>query len=185
MPVMKADAIKYIVTFRSVLPPQVIVSTLPALTKLIEAQSVVVRIYAAAAIDKILLLKLPRTKTPVVTAITLSPFAEQLIKSLFGILTKPGSKENSHTMKAILRTSVTPEQQIIPLLTELLPILTDKLMNVGRNPSQPEFNHFLFETISFCVKLVCSVTPKGVGSFEGVLFPIFQIILQQDILQYF
>jgi len=65
MPVMKADAIKYIVTFRSVLPPQVIVSTLPALTKLLEAESVVVRIYAAAAIDKILLLKQPGTKTPV------------------------------------------------------------------------------------------------------------------------
>lgn len=34
-----------------------------------------------------------------VTAATLTPFAEQLIKSLFGILTKPGSEENSHTMK--------------------------------------------------------------------------------------
>jgi hypothetical protein len=34
-----------------------------------------------------------------VDATTLSPFAEQLIKSLFGILTKPGSEENSHTMK--------------------------------------------------------------------------------------
>lgn len=62
IPVMKADAIKYIVTFRSVLPSQVIVSTLPALTQLLEADSVVVRIYAAAAIDKILLLKHPDTK---------------------------------------------------------------------------------------------------------------------------
>lgn len=33
-----------------------------------------------------------------------------------------------------------------------------------------------------CIRLVCTVTPEGVGSFEGVLFPIFQIILQQDIL---
>lgn len=65
MPVMKADAIKYIVTFRSVLPPQVIVNALPALTKLLEAESVVVRIYAAAAIDKILLLKQPDSKTQV------------------------------------------------------------------------------------------------------------------------
>lgn len=30
---------------------------------------------------------------------TLSPFSEQLIKSLFGVLTKHGSEENSHTMK--------------------------------------------------------------------------------------
>lgn len=38
------------------------------------------------------------------------------------------------------------------------------------------------ELISLFFRLVCSVTPEGVGSFEGVLFPIFQIILQQDIL---
>ncbi|XP_050434823.1 exportin-2 [Adelges cooleyi] len=184
MPVMKADAIKYVVTFRSVLPPQVVISTLPALTKLLEAESVVVRIYAAAAIDKILLLKHPETKALVVNAAILAPFAEQLIKSLFGILTKPGSEENSHTMKAIMRTFFTLKQQIIPLLAELLPVLTDKLIVVARNPSQPEFNHFLFETISYCVKLVCTVTPEGVASFEGVLFPIFQIILQQDILEF-
>lgn len=53
---------------------------------------------------------------------------------------------------AILRTFLTLKQQIIPLLAELLPVLTDKLTVVARNPSQPEFNHFLFETISFCVK---------------------------------
>ncbi|XP_050543879.1 exportin-2 [Daktulosphaira vitifoliae] len=184
MPVMKADAIKYIVTFRSVLPTQIIVNTLPALTKLLEADSVVVRIYAAAAIDKILLLRHPETKALIVGADMLVPFAEQLIKSLFGILTKPGSEENSHTMKAIMRTFLTLKQQIIPLLAELLPVLTEKLTMVARNPSQPEFNHYLFETISYCVKLVCTVTPEGVASFEGVLFPIFQIILQQDILEF-
>jgi len=31
-------------------------------------------------------------------------------------------------------------------------------------------------------RLVCTVTPEGVGSFEEVLFPTFQIILQQDVL---
>lgn len=55
-------------------------------------------------------------------------------------------------MIAILRTFLTLKQQIISLLAEVLPILTDKLITVARNPSQPEFNHFLFETISFCVK---------------------------------
>lgn len=53
-----------------------------------------------------------------------------------------------------MRTFFTLKQQIIPFLAELLPILTDKLTIVARNPSQPEFNHFLFETISFCVKYV-------------------------------
>jgi len=40
-----------------------------------------------------------------IDAATLSPYAEQLIKSLFGILTKPGSEENSHTMKGKIKIS--------------------------------------------------------------------------------
>jgi len=40
----------------------------------------------------------------------------------------------------------------------------------------------LYNIYLYFIRLVCTVTPEGVGSFEGVLFPIFQIILQQDIL---
>jgi len=51
-----------------------------------------------------------------------------------------------------MRTFLTLKDKIIPYLAELLPVLTDKLITVARNPSQPEFNHYLFETISLCVK---------------------------------
>jgi len=43
-------------------------------------------------------------------------------------------------------------------------------------------SNILYNVCLFYIRLVCTVTPEGVGSFEGVLFPIFQIILQQDIL---
>lgn len=39
-----------------------------------------------------------------------------------------------------------------------------------------------FKLYLLFIRLVCELTPEGITSFEGVLFPIFQIILQQDIM---
>jgi exportin-2 (importin alpha re-exporter) len=57
VPVLKADAIKYVMIFRSILPKEVVVGSLPLLVQHLKANSVVVHTYAACAIDKILLLK--------------------------------------------------------------------------------------------------------------------------------
>ena len=57
MPVLKADAIKYILTFRSVLPKELVVSSLPELVRHLMATSSVTHSYAASAIEKILILR--------------------------------------------------------------------------------------------------------------------------------
>lgn len=57
MPVLKADAIKYIMTFRSILPKEMVVSTIPQLIAHMRAESAVVHTYAACALEKILILK--------------------------------------------------------------------------------------------------------------------------------
>lgn len=57
LPVLKADSIKYIMIFRSLLPREVVVGSLPQLVRHLQASSVVVHTYAACAIDKILLIK--------------------------------------------------------------------------------------------------------------------------------
>lgn len=57
VPVLKADAIKYMMIFRSLLPKEVVVGSIPLLVQHLRANSVVVHTYAACTIDKILLLK--------------------------------------------------------------------------------------------------------------------------------
>lgn len=57
MPVLKADAIKFIMTFRSILGEDIVGSSIPDLIKHLEATSAVVRSYAACAIDKILVMR--------------------------------------------------------------------------------------------------------------------------------
>lgn len=58
-PVLKADAIKFIMTFRSVLPREMILGSLPQLIRHLSATNIVVHTYAACAIERILAMKGP------------------------------------------------------------------------------------------------------------------------------
>jgi exportin-2 (importin alpha re-exporter) len=57
VPVIKADSIKYILMFRSLLPGEVVVGSLPHLVRHLSANSQVVHTYAATAIERILTIK--------------------------------------------------------------------------------------------------------------------------------
>ncbi|XP_054273914.1 exportin-2 [Macrosteles quadrilineatus] len=182
VPVLKADAIKYIMIFRSILPKEVVVGSLPLLVLHLKANSVVVHTYAACAIDKILLLK--ENDKAIVTSEDLAPLAAELLPSLFSRLDQPGSEENEYVMKTIMRSFSTLQERVVPFLGQLLPKLTDKLTLVARNPSKPHFNHFLFETLVLSIRIVCKTNPAAVSSFEEALFPLFQNILQQDVQEF-
>ncbi|VDP35199.1 unnamed protein product [Schistosoma margrebowiei] len=53
-----------------------------------------------------------------------------------------------------------------------------------RNPCKPDYNHFLFETICLCIRLTCATEPALVLHFEAAFLPIFQDILQQDVVEF-
>lgn len=57
LPVLKADAIKFIMIFRSILPPEQVIGSLPQMIRHLSAASPVVHSYAACAIEKILSMK--------------------------------------------------------------------------------------------------------------------------------
>jgi len=63
----------------------------------------------------------------------------------------------------------------------MLPKLTGILMSVSKNPTKPHFNHYLFESLSLAVRVLCKSNPQYVEQFEATLFPIFHGILQQDV----
>ncbi|KAK9880583.1 hypothetical protein WA026_011823 [Henosepilachna vigintioctopunctata] len=182
LPVIKADAIKYVMTFRTVLPKEAVISTIPYLIKHILSESAVVHTYAACTIEKILVMK--ENNLCIVNASHLEPFAGELLTNLFALLDRPVSEENEYVMKAIMRTFSTLQDKVIPFLAGGLPKITAKVEMVAKNPSRPHFNHYLFETLSLSIKIVCNANSSAVSSFEEVLFPIFQAILQQDIQEF-
>ncbi|XP_015180909.1 PREDICTED: exportin-2 [Polistes dominula] len=182
-PVLKADAIKFIMSFRSVLPQELVVGSLPQLVRHLGATSLVVHTYAACAIDRILSMR-GADNNSIVKGNDLMPLAPDLFKGLFACLSQTGSEENEYVMKAIMRSFGILQDNIVPFLAELLPKLTEKLTMVAKNPTRPNFNHYLFETLSLSIKIVCKSNPQAVLSFEQVLFPVFQEILQQDISEF-
>ncbi|KAK9304581.1 hypothetical protein QLX08_004022 [Tetragonisca angustula] len=182
-PVLKADAIKFIMTFRSILPKEMIIGSLPQLIRHLSASNIVVHTYAACAIEKILAMK-GSDNTPLVKVNDISPLTSDLLKGLFVCLNTPGSEENEYVMKAIMRSFGILQEVIVPFLADLLPKLTEKLAVVSKNPSRPNFNHYLFETFALSIKIVCKTHKVAVSSFEEALFPIFQEILQQDVLEF-
>lgn len=183
LPVIRADAIKYVMIFRTVLAREVVVACLPKLISHLAASSPVVHTYAAASIEKILTIRGPDHQ-PMVKKEEIAQISSFLLSSLFGTLCLPGSTENEYVMKAIMRSFSSLQENVIPFLAELLPKLTEKLALVARNPSKPHFNHYLFETIGLSIRIVCKSNPSAVSSFEEALFPIFQGILSQDVQEF-
>ena len=53
------------------------------------------------------------------------------------------------------------------------------LLQVCKNPRNPGFNHYLFESVAALIKFVGSSNPAMIGTFEQLLFPAFNHVLQQ------
>ncbi|XP_046386713.1 exportin-2 [Ischnura elegans] len=190
LPVIRADAIKYIITFRNQLQPQTVVGrALPRLVHLLTSPHRVVHSYAACAIDGILTLReAPQAGSnavvPLVKGEVLQPMSRQLFSNLFAVFFFPGSEENEFAMKAIMRTFACLQEKSLPDMEEALPKLTNKLTAAAKNPSRPNFNHYLFEALALTISIACRASPAAVTTFETILFPIFQDILQQDVQEF-
>lgn len=186
LPVLKADALKYIITFRNQLPlKEIIIPILPQISRHLTSPITIIHSYAANCIEKLLTLRDPNNlsatqiKVEEISAISLN-----ILENLFNIFQFPGSGENDYAIKAIMRLFSLLRESILPYVSVLMPKLTQKLVQVSQNPSKPNFNHYLFECVCLLIKITCDKDPSAISSFESVLFPIFQHILVQDVQEF-
>uniref|UniRef100_A0A3B3UGH1 Exportin-2 n=1 Tax=Poecilia latipinna TaxID=48699 RepID=A0A3B3UGH1_9TELE len=182
-PVLKADAIKYVMIFRSKLPKEQLLQAVPLLITHLQAESTVEHTYAAHALERLFTMRGPNNAT-LITSAEMAPFTEQLLTNLFKALTLPGSAENEYIMKAIMRSFSLLQEAIVPYIPTLIGQLTHKLLLVSKNPSKPHFNHYLFESLCLSVRITCKANPTTVSSFEEALFPVFTEILQNDVQEF-
>lgn len=117
--VLKADAIKYLMTFRNQLPREAILVSIKSLIDLLRSNSIVVHSYAANAVDKILMLK-ATDGSALIKRADLAGTEQMLLMNLFYAMTIPGSEESEFIMKAIMRTFSTLQvlQHLILLTPE-------------------------------------------------------------------
>nr|CAB3233957.1 exportin-2 [Phallusia mammillata] len=181
--VLKADSIKYVVTFRTQLERDNLLHAIRPLIELLASSSQVVHTYAAHAIERILMIKSQNNK-PLITKEDIQPVLENLLGKIFACLEMPGSEENEYVMKTLMRVLSLGQELLMPYMGVLVNGLTQKLVTVSKNPSKPHFNHYLFEALSLCIRVTCRNEKKAVASFEEALFGIFTNILMQDVTEF-
>lgn len=183
IPVLKADAIKYVITFRSVLPRDILLNAFQPLVALLRSKSNVVHSYAACAIDKLAMVKNPGGGAPF-SSQELLPLRDILFTNLFDALTLPGSSENDYIMKAIMRSCALMKEAILPLVPVIVTKLAEKLTLVAKNPSKPQFNHYLFESICTLIRTVGQADKAAISKIEETIFPVVQVILQTYVTEF-
>jgi len=78
-------------------------------------------------------------------------------------------------MKCVMRLLATAKADVVPLAATLLTSFNAALERVCRNPRNPQFNHYLFESTAVLVASACAADPALTSQFEPLLFPPFQV----------
>ena len=84
-------------------------------------------------------------------------------------------------MRTLMKSLLALREQAVPYLTPVVTQLIERLKLAVKSPSKPVYNHYIFESLSVAISIVCKVTPAAVAAFEDLLFPVFQEVLTQDV----
>ena len=182
--ILKADALKFVTTFRQQLPKEAFVTVLPLVIKNLTSNNHVVKTYAANSVERMLIVKdriggahVARFARP-----DLKPLLADLLSNLFKAVEESAQvKENDYVMKAIMRVIATAQEDILPYSAKCIQVLVTLLNRVYQNPTNPSFTHYLFEAIATMVKSVATGSPEALAAFEKLLFEPFGKILELDI----
>jgi exportin-2 (importin alpha re-exporter) len=185
-PVVKATALKFVFTFRNQFTQAQLVALMPMLIAQLSSPSVPVHTLAALAIERILVTKEDIQGTSKATKFKntdLKPVLESLFTTLFGIVDNESLNENDYVMKCVMRALAVAQEDVVPITQILIEKLTTALARVSKNPRNPQFNHYLFESVAVLVRSVCAKNPSATPALENLLFPPFQTVLQMEVLE--
>ncbi|KAJ3354073.1 Exportin-2 [Entophlyctis luteolus] len=185
--IIKVDALKYVLTFRNQMTKEQILEVFPLLVDHLFSTNPVVYTYSAVCIERILAMRAGPRAMFVRTDI--QGHTERILLRLLDLIQIHGTSteklaENDYLMKALMRVTAVARDAVTSFVSQLLTRLTQIIEAISRNPSNPKFNHYSFETIGVLIRSVCQNNNSLVSEFESFLFPPFQGILQQDVAEF-
>jgi exportin-2 (importin alpha re-exporter) len=186
-PMVKATALKFICTFRKQFSKPDLLSLMPLLIAHLSSSSVVVHTLAAYAIERSLMIieEAPNgVKHYKIKQEDLTPLLQNLFTGLFAIIDNAEWNENEHVMKCTMRALSRAGRDVIPVTDIVFEKLSSALGRVCKNPRNPSYNHYLFESIAALVRNCCSQDASMTAKLEALLFPPFQTVLQMEILEF-
>ncbi|GMI16271.1 hypothetical protein TrLO_g11928 [Triparma laevis f. longispina] len=174
-----AGSLKFVSTFRNQFSGAQLNAIFPMMIGALKNSSAVVKTYAANGIEKVL-----ARKADDFGKVQIQPHLEPLFSGLFSNIADPNLPPNAYVMKTIMRALATIKADAVPVAEMVIKALTDALAVVCKNPQNPHYNHYLFESLAVLIKSVCGSNPQYVDSFEPLLFPSFNHILQADVAEF-
>jgi exportin-2 (importin alpha re-exporter) len=124
------------------------------------------------------------TKVSKIGGADLKPFLNNLFMGLFSIMDNVQLNENEYVMKCIMRALNVAKDELMDVVQVVLEKLTTALAKVAKNPKNPQYNHFLFESIAVLIRSVCTKDSAYTTAFEQFLFPPFQTVLQMEVVEF-
>ncbi|PIC55057.1 hypothetical protein B9Z55_000493 [Caenorhabditis nigoni] len=174
-PILKADALKFAVTFRKQLAPEHLMTAIKASDALLSSSTPILHKYAAYAIERILLSD-SQNAQKVFSAHNL-PVAS-ILQNLVAAFDKDPKAQNSpYLIKAVLRIIVILDDETIRHADAIAKKLAQLIESATKNPADSVHTHFLFETI--CV-LVTKTRTIG-ASLDAQLLPLIEVIFREDL----
>lgn len=183
-PILKVDAIKYIFTFRNQLTKEQLIQTFPLLSLHFQSDNYVVYTYSAITLEKILSLRNTSQQMMFNKNDIPAEVCNDLLMNLFRLMFKKGEtpeklSENEFLMKCIMRVLLISEDSL-GTINEILNQLIKVIEVISKNPSNPKFNHFTFESICVILKFY----QRNIVELFEILKPLSFGLLGQNIEEF-
>ncbi|RPB05841.1 Cse1-domain-containing protein [Choiromyces venosus 120613-1] len=179
-PILKVDAIKYLYTFRSQLTKSQLSDAFPLLARHFGSPNYVVYTYTAITVER--LLAMTSDGDPLFHPEDLRPYAKDLFENLFRLIeqgvTPEKIQENEYLMRCVMRVIIVAKDATGPLVEYVLGELIRITGVISKNPSNPRFIHYHFESLGGIIRFVAPGQPE---SLENALHDPFMAILGQDV----
>ncbi|OVF09273.1 putative importin-alpha export receptor [Clavispora lusitaniae] len=188
-PILKTDAVKYIMTFRNQLTKEQLITTIPLLINHLKNPNVVVYTYAAITLDKLFsMTSFTNAKhTLVFDKHDIQPFIHDLLNNLFPLILSHSApeklSENEFLIKTVMQVLNTAEDTIdekfkMTVIEQFLSILSI----IAKNPANPRFTHYVFESMGLLIKF--GSDPSRVNNYINSIMPSLLQILSEDVQEF-
>ncbi|WKY05120.1 hypothetical protein Q1695_005831 [Nippostrongylus brasiliensis] len=178
MPILKADALKFVVTFRNQLPADVLVEVVQAADRLLSSRFPILHKYAAYAVDKLLLVKEQNSTAPLLTA-RVVPVGSLLTNLVAGFDKDPKAQNSPYLIRAVLRCVAILDEETARHGHQIASKLSSLVAAATKSPADAVHTHFLFETMCVLIKKTESIPECNL---DTELMPLIETILSQDIV---
>ncbi|CAG8955249.1 hypothetical protein HYFRA_00011231 [Hymenoscyphus fraxineus] len=183
-PIIKVDAIKFLYTFRRQLTKAQWVSAFQPLVQNLASSNYVVYTYASIAVERVLFLTDDSGKH-IFGRDDVVPFAKDLLEHLFQLIERDPApeklQENEFLMRCVMRVLIVIKESVVPMSDNLLQHLIHITNIIGKNPSNPRFYYYHFETLGALVRYAAPSQPE---KFEADLYEPFARILTEDVQEF-